>query len=252
MAISLRWKRPAPLDVLAPAMQWGRFRTWISSVLRRPQLLRNRTQAWQIYEPLYKQIQTSTPLGRPSDAMARFADHILHACRSSPVRYLEIGACEGHSAAFVYAILKGEVLITVVDPWSESVEIDCTTMRGAFGMFSANMEAIGATDKVRVLKGRSIDHLPRLVDAGEHFDIIFIDGSHATLDVTLDAVLCWRLLRPGGLMIFDDYWYRRPDLGPGFRPKLAIDGFIGAMGHEITVLDVARQVFVQKKAGASV
>lgn len=51
-------------------------------------------------------------------------------------------------------------------------------------------------------------------------------------------------------MIFDDYWYRRSDLGPGFRPKLAIDGFVGAMGHEITVLDVGRQVFLQKNARA--
>lgn len=252
MAISLRWKRPAPLDLLSPAMQWGRFRTWIFAVLRRPELMRKRTQAWQIHEALHKQLKTSMPLGRPNDGMARFVDHILHACCSRPVRYLEIGACEGHSVAFVHAILKGEVLITVVDPWTENLEIDSATMRGAFAKFSANVEAIGATNRVRVLKGRSMDHLPRLIDAGELFDIIYIDGSHATLDVALDVALCWRLLRTGGLMIFDDYWYRRLDLGPGFRPKLAIDGFVGAMGHEITVLDVARQVFLRKKSDARV
>ncbi len=125
-------------------------------------------------------------------------------------------------------------------------------MRAAFGTFTANIDAVGATGKVRVLKGRSMDHLTRLIDAGENFDIIYIDGSHASLDVALDAALSWRLLAAGGLMIFDDYWYRRPDLGPGFRPRLAIDGFVGAMGHEIAVLDVARQVFLRKKADARV
>jgi len=48
-------------------------------------------------------------------------------------------------------------------------------------------------------------------------------------------------------MIFDDYWYRRPDLGRSVRPKLAVDGFVGAMSHQIKVLDVAAQVFLQKK-----
>lgn len=250
MAMSLQWQRPGSLDVLAPAMQRGRFRTWISAVLKRPLVLRKRTEAWRIHEALYQQLNTSTPLDRPNDGMARFVDHILHACRSRPVRYLEIGACEGHSVAFVHAILKGAVLITVVDPWTDGAEIDSTTMRGAFAKFSANVAAIGAKDKVRALVGRSMDHLPKLIDAGERFDIIYIDGSHATLDVMLDAALCWRLLRSGGLMIFDDYWYRRTDIGPGFRPKLAIDGFVGAMGHEIEVLDVGRQVFLRKKASA--
>ncbi len=98
-----------------------------------------------------------------------------------------------------------------------------------------------------MLKGRSIDHLPKLIDAGEQFDIIYIDGSHEILDVLVDASLCWKLLTRGGLMIFDDYWYRRPDLGPAFRPKLGVDGFVGAMAHEIVVRDVAAQVFLQKK-----
>lgn len=250
MAISVRWKRPAPLDILTPAMQGGRFRTWINAVLKRPELLRDRAKAWQFYEPLVKRIEISWPVSRPSDRIGRFAHHVLRAARQKPMRYLEIGAFEGHSVAFVHALLGGEVLITVIDPFTDNVEIDNAKMSKAFETFSANMMAIGASEKVRVLKGRSIDHLPKLIDAGEQFDIIYIDGSHANLDVMLDTVLGWQLLATNGLMIFDDYWYRRPDLGRGFRPKLAIDGFVGAMRHEITILDVAGQVFIQKVATA--
>jgi predicted O-methyltransferase YrrM len=247
MAISLRWKRPAPLDIFTPAMQWGRFRTWIGAAIKRPELLRNRTHAWEVYEAVSKQIGSGRPLGGPSDRIARFAHHVLHALHQRPARYLEIGAFEGHSTAFVHALLDGDVAITIVDPYAEYAEFDGAVMRTAFEKFSANMEAIGAKDRVRVLKGRSIDHLPELFDASERFDIIYIDGSHATLDVMLDAVLCWQLLARGGLMIFDDYWFRRPALGRGFRPKLAVDGFVGAMSHDIIVLDVAAQVFLQKK-----
>jgi Methyltransferase domain len=248
MPISLRWKRPAPLDVLAPAMQWGRFCTWINAVLKRPELLRNRERAWKIYAEVHNTLKTPAPIGRPSDWLARFADHILQAQCPRPVRYLEIGACQGHSTAFVYGILNGDVQITMVDPFVAFSEIDDAVMHRAQEVFLANMQAMRAQDKVRVLKGRSVDHLPNLIDSGEQFDIIYIDGSHATLDVLLDAALCWRLLPSGGLLIFDDYWYRRPDLGIGYRPKLAIDAFVGAMSHEIAVLDVARQVFLRKRA----
>jgi predicted O-methyltransferase YrrM len=228
-------------------MQWGRLRTWIGAVFQRPKLLCNRTRAWEIYQTVGKQITTSWPIGGPNDVLARFAYHILHASHQKPARYLEIGAFEGRSAAFVYTILEGEARITVVDPFSEFLEIEDSSMRKALDTFLANMEAIGAKDTVRVLKGRSIDHLPKLIDAGEQFDIIYIDGSHLILDVMLDAVLCWRLLARGGLMFFDDYRYRRPDLGGAFRPKLAIDGFVGAMSQEIIVLDVAEQVYLRKK-----
>ncbi len=247
MRISLRWKRPAPLDVLAPAMQWGRFCTWLKAGLKRAELLRNRERGWKIYAKVTHTLKTRTPIGGPNDGLARFVDHIRQAHRQNPVRYLEIGACEGQSTALVYEILNGDVQITVIDPFVEFDEIDDAIMRHAQETFSANMKAMHAEDNVRMLKGRSVDYLPNLIDEGEQFDVIYIDGSHATLDVLLDAALCWRLLAPGGLLIFDDYWYRRPDLGVGYRPKLAIDAFVGAMSHEIKVLDVGRQVFLRKR-----
>ena len=37
------------------------------------------------------------------------------------------------------------------------------------------------------------------------FDFIYIDGSHMRVDVLLDAVLAWQLLKPGGIMALDDY-----------------------------------------------
>ena len=208
--------------------------------------MRARRQAWAVYEPVGRRLKASWSL-RPGDRIGRFAHHILAAGLPTPARYLEIGSFEGASIAFVHALLNGQVRVTAIDPFEDYSELADRRMSDIHATFVANIAAIGATDLVRVLKGRSIDHLPKLIDAGERFDLIFIDGSHANLDVLVDAALAWQLLARGGLMIFDDYWYRRTDLGRSFRPRLAVDAFVGAMSHEIEVLDVAGQVFIRRK-----
>ncbi len=40
---------------------------------------------------------------------------------------------------------------------------------------------------------------------GQVFDVVYVDASHMAGDVLSDAVLAWKLLAPGGIMIFDDY-----------------------------------------------
>jgi predicted O-methyltransferase YrrM len=239
-------RRPAPLDVLTPSMQWGRFKTWLGAVVWRAQLLRARRRAWEIYEPVLRRINVSWQM-RPGDRIGRFARHILEADLPKPTRYLEIGSFEGGSVAYVHALLDGNLRVTVIDPFEDYRELAGRNMSDVYARFAANIAAVGATDVVRVLKGRSIEHLPKLIDAGERFDLILVDGSHANLDVLVDAALAWQLLAKGGLMIFDDYWYRRGDLSRSFRPKLAVDAFVGAMAHEVEVLDVAGQVFIRRK-----
>lgn len=161
-------------------------------------------------------------------------------------RYLEIGSAEGYSLACVYGLLQGNVTITAIDPFSD-IEVPEANWAATEARFSANVEALGATGVVRKLKGRSIDHLPRLVDAGELFDLTYIDGSHRTLDVIADAVLAWQLLAPEGLMIFDDYWYCRIHDGQLYQPKRAINAFVGMLGSEISVVDVGGQVFLRRR-----
>jgi len=98
----LKRRRPAPLDVLTPAMQWGRFKTRLNAVLQRPQVLRASGRAWEIYEPVLKRLNVSWAQ-RPGDRIGRFAGHILDGRLPTPVRYLEIGSFEGSSVSFVHA-----------------------------------------------------------------------------------------------------------------------------------------------------
>jgi len=46
--------------------------------------------------------------------------------------------------------------------------------------------------------------LPRLVEKGEQFDLVYVDGSHLFEDVFVDAYYTSRLLPEGGIVAFDD------------------------------------------------
>ena len=58
------------------------------------------------------------------------------------------------------------------------------------------------------MKARSLDVLASLLADGRSagtFDVAYVDGSHAARDVIGDGVMCWELLRRGGVVVFDDY-----------------------------------------------
>jgi predicted O-methyltransferase YrrM len=84
------------------------------------------------------------------------------------------------------------------------------------------------------------------------FDIIYIDGSHAEDDVLEDAVLCSRLLKGGGILIFDDYrWAGFFASGtcdsPTDFPKAAIDRFVQVFHKQFEVIHNSYQLILKKR-----
>jgi len=231
---------------LLPIMPYARAWTALQAVVQAHSLRRAREEAWTIWSPIAQRLDLAMP-PQPTNRMARFVRHLLNAKLPRPTRYLEIGTFEGATLALVFVLLNREVSITVIDPWLSYPELADAKMAGAEWRFAKNMSAIGADQMLRVLKGRSIEHLPKLIDAGETFDLILVDGSHEALDVLTDAALSWRLLAPGGLMVFDDYLYDVRHGDEVFRPKPAIDAFIDMMRREIDILDVAGQVILRRR-----
>ena len=89
----------------------------------------------------------------------------------------------------------------------------------------------------------------------ESFDIVYIDGSHATADVLEDAVLSYRLLKPGGVLIFDDYRgagalarVPSPATRPSDFPKAAIDRFVQCFEDSLRGMHNSYQLIL-KRAG---
>ena len=73
----------------------------------------------------------------------------------------------------------------------------------------------------------------------EFFDIIYIDGNHDSEYVLEDAVLSFRKLKKGGIMIFDDYGWDET--------KLGIDSFLSCYSKNINMIGMSNlQIFIKK------
>jgi hypothetical protein len=74
-----------------------------------------------------------------------------------------------------------------------------------------------------------------------------VDASHYAADVLADAVLAWPLLRPGGLLCFDDYRWREEDGAPPLEtPRMGVDCFVRTHIDELTIRHDAYQFVVEK------
>jgi predicted O-methyltransferase YrrM len=157
-------------------------------------------------------------------------------------RALEIGSFEGRSAIWLL-----ENVLT--HPTSRMVCVD--PFDGPYApLFDANIAASGAADRVEKLVGFSSTVLRRLPPEPV-YDFIYVDGSHQQLDALEDAVLSWRLLKPGGLMTFDDYGMASAQLANFAnidRPDIGIDAFLSAAADKLEIVRKGFQITVRKKA----
>lgn len=133
------------------------------------------------------------------------------------------------------------------------VESDMPTVEERFRHNIAKaMEQAAHRVDLHVHKSFSDDALAKLMVEGEknYFDFIYIDGSHQAPDVLLDAVLAFRLLRVGGLIVFDDHlWSETMPYGkdPLRCPKPAIDAFVNLNFRKLQIITAPLyQIVVQK------
>lgn len=164
---------------------------------------------------------------------------LCHLVGVDSVQMLEIGSYEGRSAEwFLTNILTGfDACIVCVDHFS-----DVARER----RFDENMASYG--HRIRKVSGQSVPALHAMLaeKTPPEFDAIYVDGSHRAADVLLDAMLAWRLLKPGGTMILDDYEWGK-DLPVDESPGLGIDVLLSVLpGYGIVY--TGWQVVLRKSA----
>lgn len=91
--------------------------------------------------------------------------------------------------------------------------------------------------------------------AGPPFQFIYLDGPKDAGDLIDQAVLCWRILADGGVLIFDDYmWpgvapapFENPPRHYANPPRVGIDAFMATHYDQFDLVHRGWQVIISKK-----
>jgi hypothetical protein len=173
---------------------------------------------------------------------------VLAPLRDRPVKILEIGSFEGRSATFFLKYLPQSTIVCI-DTFEGTPEEGYVyrllgdRLSEIEGRFDRNLAPFMA--RVEKIKSRSKPALDALIAQGRRFDLAYVDGGHRYDDVMADSVAVWKMIEPGGTVIWDDYEWA-PEFRPEERPKDAIDDFLKAQEGSYRLLAKGYQVIIRR------
>ncbi len=126
-----------------------------------------------------------SPIGSGGGAALRFLASVLEARA-----VVEIGTGTGVSGLWLMRGMRPDGVLTTVDTEAEHQRL----AKQGFA------EDGIATQRVRLIPGPALEVIPRLTDG--HYDLVFCDGDKQEYGDYLTEAL--RLLRPGGVVAFDN------------------------------------------------
>lgn len=163
------------------------------------------------------------PIGPGGGAALRFLASVLEARA-----VVEIGTGTGVSGLWMLRGMRTDGVLTTVD-------IEAEHQRLARQSFS---EAGIPSQRARTISGAALDVLPRLTDG--HYDLVFCDGDKAEYGAYLKEAL--RLLRPGGVVAFDNALWHDKVADPAQRDEETVA--IRELGREIAENDALVSVLL--------
>jgi predicted O-methyltransferase YrrM len=165
--------------------------------------------------------------------------------------FLEIGSFEGRSSVWIAEnMMQDGDRLNCIDTWLGGEEHSAEDMSEVEERFRANLLVAAKKFPERHIiqqRGTSTLVLAHKLRHGGLYDFIYIDGSHTAKDVLTDACMAWPLLKPKGMMVFDDYLWSPSARDILHRPKAAIDAFTNLFAEEVEIVHVGYQLVVRKK-----
>ncbi|VEP14567.1 TPR domain protein [Hyella patelloides LEGE 07179] len=129
------------------------------------------------------------------------------------LKIIELGSYQGMSACWF--------LDTVLT--HDSAQLVCIDSQFESD-FTGNLNSTGAQEKVTLLTGTVAQHLPNL--ELNSFDVANLQDKRKSVDAAFEnADAVWKLLKVGGLAIFNDYGWLNSQ-APELNPKEGIDRFL--------------------------
>ena len=162
------------------------------------------------------------------------------------VQYLEVGVYEGRSVVWMLENILTHPTshVTGIDIFWANDSEEYVYSPEEQKLYEDNVIAAGGAGRFTTIAEFSqvaLRYLPL-----DYFDIIYIDGAHNGPAVLEDAILSMRLLKVGGVLIFDDYRWR-PTTSRIDTPRYAIDIFIETYGDKFDLIHNESQVILVRK-----
>ena len=110
---------------------------------------------------------------------------------NNPRRVLEVGTAVGFSALMMAECGPADMKITTIENYEKRIPIA-----------RENFEKFGRADQIRLVEGDASVKLSELADAGESYDLIFMDAAKAQYINYFPDIM--RLLVSGGVLISDN------------------------------------------------
>lgn len=179
-------------------------------------------------------------------AQPMFEKHLTPMAGTPGLRFLQIGAFTGDASLWLLKHFP-DATLTDVDTWLGSDEPEHEPFDWADVERVYDERVAGRTVK---FKGPSAEFFGcvgdvREIQASGKFDFIYIDGDHDPARVFADGAQACDLLKPGGLLAFDDYkWLPH---GGGDGPGAAVDElFRGVLKDSFEVLELTAQAWFRR------
>jgi hypothetical protein len=178
-------------------------------------------------------------------ARKNFESQLLPFAGKFGLRFLQIGAFTGDASVWLVdnVLTAKNSVLEDVDIWTGSDEEEHKSMNWSDVERVYDSRIVFRPNVIKY-KMDSKEFLRSIEEPT--FDFIYIDGDHTAEGVIQDAVLSWRLLKPGGIVAFDDYLWEDPR-GIEFQPGWSIDYFVGLVKDDSEVLLSNSQVWLKKK-----
>jgi len=167
-----------------------------------------------------------------------------------PRLILEVGSFVGSGAIFTWAPLVGtNGIVLCADTWLGDLNMrlgpqfqQFMNIKDGFPKLGLNfmkrVKAHGLQNNVLPLPFPSIGAARFLHLLGYKFDVIYLDSAHERGETMVELQLMWQLLRPGGVLLGDDY---------DFFPAVGRDVRAFARCHNLKIINAGKEQWLLVK-----